>query len=319
MKANTYQKKFNQGPEALGRVAVLFGGTSAEREISLQSGKAVLEGLLESGVNAFGVDLGEGAVSQLQNLECDRVFIALHGPGGEDGKVQALLTMMGLPFTGSDFASSSIAMHKVKTKRLWAGSELPSPEFELLTEKSDFGAIIEKLTGSCFVKPAHEGSSIGMRCVDSAGQLQEAFAFAAQYDSEVFAERSISGREFTVSILNGYALPAIELKTNNAFYDYDAKYLSNDTEYFCPCKISDSEEGLLASIALSAFDALGCSGWGRIDFMQDQAGRFYLLEANTVPGMTSHSLVPMAAKAAGLSFNELLLEILWSTLEVGTC
>lgn len=319
MSNNLYSKRFTQTPSDLGRVAVLFGGTSAEREISLKSGNAVLNGLLEAGVDAFGVDIRENVVEQLQTLECDRVFIALHGPGGEDGKVQALLSVLNIPFTGSDFAASSIAMSKVKSKQIWGGLGLPSPEFSVLEEKSNFEVVLQSLSGECFVKPAHEGSSIGMRCVENAAELKEAFDFAKQYDSQIFAERRIVGREFTVAILNNVALPAIELKTQNKFYDFDAKYVSNDTQYHCPCDISEAEAAKLAELAKAAFKSLNCRAWGRVDFMQDSSGAFYLLEANTVPGMTSHSLVPMAAKASGLSFNELLLEILWSTLEVSAC
>ncbi len=315
MNASLYQKRFDGAVSRFGKVAVLYGGISAERAVSLDSGEAVIAGLKSCGADVLAVDLNEDAVTQLSNIQCDRAFIVLHGVGGEDGRVQALLQWMGIPFTGSDVAASALSLNKIRTKLVWKGANLPTPEFEILRTNSNFSEILSALGGECFVKPASEGSSLGMRCVDTVESLGEAYMYAAGFDAQVLAERKINGREFSVSILNGMALPAIELKVKNAFYDYDAKYVSDQTEYTCPALISDEENEHLKALAIEAFDVLGCKGWGRIDFMRDENGKYYLLEANTVPGMTSHSLVPMAAKAAGLSFSELLQEVLVSTLE----
>ncbi len=316
MNTSLYQKCFDGAVSRFGKVAVLYGGISAEREVSLSSGEAVIAGLKSCGADVLAVDLNENAVAQLSNIQCDRVFIVLHGAGGEDGRIQALLEWMGIPFTGSGVAASALSLNKIRTKLVWKGANLPTPEFEILNANSDFEGILNALGGECFVKPASEGSSLGMRCVDSAESLRGAYEYAVGFDSQVLAERKIKGREFSVSILNGVALPAIELKVKSAFYDYDAKYVSDQTEYICPAPISDEEDAYLKALAMNAFDVLGCEGWGRIDFMRDENGKFYLLEANTVPGMTSHSLVPMAAKAVGLSFSELLQEVLVSTLDV---
>lgn len=316
MNTEKYKKVFSGKTEVFGKVAVLYGGVSAEREISLQSGRAVLNGLKEGGVDSFAVDVSTDIVNQLSAVDCDRAFIALHGVGGEDGKIQALLEWLKIPYTGSDVASSALALNKIRTKLVWKGANLPTPDFELLTVNSDFEAILSALGGECFVKPASEGSSLGMRCVNSAADLKAAYEYAADFDAEVLAESRIVGREFSVGILNGVALPSIELNVKNQFYDYEAKYESDETEYICPSDIPEEEEAHIQTLALQAFNVLGCKGWGRIDFMRDAQGRYYLLEANTVPGMTSHSLVPMAAAAAGLSFNELLQEILVSTVEV---
>ncbi len=315
MTIDQYTKTFIGEAKDFGKVAVLYGGVSAEREISLQSGRAVLDSLVESGVDSIAVDITSDAVNSLESIECDRAFIALHGVGGEDGKIQALLEWLKIPYTGSDVAASALALNKIRTKLVWKGANLPTPDFELLSKTSDFENVLAALGGECFVKPASEGSSLGMRCVNTAEELQDAYNFAVEFDGEVLAERRIMGREFSVGVLNGMALPSIELKVKNQFYDYDAKYISDKTEYLCPSDISESEEEHIRMLALQAFNVLGCKGWGRIDFMQDEQGSFYLLEANTVPGMTSHSLVPMAANAAGLSFAELLHEILVSTVE----
>ncbi len=315
MNASLYQKRFDGLVSRLGKVAVLYGGISAERDVSLSSGEAVIAGLTSCGADVLAVDLNENAVTQLSNIKCDRAFIVLHGAGGEDGRIQALLEWMGIPYTGSGVEASALSLNKIRTKLVWKGANLPTPEFEILNANSDFTGVLKALGGEVFVKPATEGSSIGMRCVDSVESLREAYEFAAGFDAHVLAERKINGREFSVSILNGVALPAIELKVKNAFYDYEAKYVSDQTEYICPAAISDEEDGCLKALAMNAFEVLGCEGWGRIDFMRDENGKFYLLEANTVPGMTSHSLVPMAAKAVGLSFSELLQEVLVSTLE----
>lgn len=309
-----YEKKFKQSSSSLGKVVVLLGGISAEREVSLQSGNAVVSALIEEGVDVQALDVTHDIVKQLPLITCDRVFIALHGAGGEDGKIQALLEWLKIPYTGSGVMASAIAMNKRKTKLLWQGMGLPTPNFARLEKGTNFREILASLGGECFIKPANEGSSIGMRCVSTVDDLTVAYEQAAEYDQEVIAETRIRGREFTVTILNGMALSPIELIVKNDFYDYEAKYLSDETQYICPCDLPESEIDEMKSLALQAFDGLGCNGWGRIDFMRDDAGKFYMLEANTVPGMTSHSLVPMAAKEAGLSFSELLKEILVTTL-----
>ena len=298
----------------LGRVGVLMGGVSAEREVSLMSGNAVFKALKSVGLDVQIIDIGSNAVEQLMAASIDRAFIALHGPGGEDGRMQAVLEYLNIPYTGSDVQSSALAMNKLHTKQLWRGIGLPTPEFAVLGADSDWGQVIEHLGGHAMVKPAHEGSSIGMRPVNSAEELESAFAGAAQHDDLVIAERLIVGAEYTVAILDGVALPAIRLETDHAFYDYDAKYIAEDTRYLCPCGLSVADEGRLKQLALEAFNSLACSGWGRVDFMADEDGNFLLLEVNTVPGMTSHSLVPMAAKAAGSSFEQLVVDILLDTL-----
>lgn len=308
-----YEKRFKGNAKDFGRVAVLYGGFSEEREISLQSGTAILQGLLDVGVDAFGVDVSTNAVTQLLSIQCDVAFIALHGAGGEDGKMQALLEWFNIPFTGSSVLASAVAMNKLKTKMLWESAGLPTPRYEKIYADTDFPAALARLGGACFIKPVNEGSSIGMRGVRDVEFFVEAYEYAAQFDREIIAESTIDGREFTVTILNGEALPSIELKAKNEFYDYEAKYLSDETEYLCPNDLDEKKEDEIRQLAVKAFSVLGCEHWGRVDFMQDKNEKFYLLEANTVPGMTSHSLVPMAAKAAGLSFSELLLEILVST------
>lgn len=300
---------------SFGRVAVLYGGTSAEREVSLHSGHAVINGLNDQHIDVIGCDIGADPVAQIAELDIDRVFIALHGAGGEDGKIQALLDLMGLPYTGSRHTASAIAMDKSITKLMWKQADLPTPGFSMLNAQSDFAGELAALGGEVFVKPVHEGSSIGMRCASSVGELGEAYDFASKFDGEVMIESKISGPEFSVAILNGQALPPIGLQSHNTFYDYDAKYRSSETSYQCPCNLDAAKMAELKALALTAFNRVGCRGWGRVDVMQDaQSGNFYLLEVNTVPGMTDHSLVPMAAKAAGLSFSELVCEILMQTV-----
>lgn len=298
-----------------GQVAVLYGGTSAEREISLRSGNAVINALRESGVSTIPVDIGNDPLQQLQQLRVDRAFIALHGAGGEDGKIQALLEWLNLPYTGSGIAASALCMDKLRTKQLWRGVGLSTPDYHVLNETTDWAATIVKLGGVAMVKPCHEGSSIGMAKVSSAADLEQAFAVAARYDHVVLAESYIQGAEYTVAIMDQRALPPIKLETNHLFYDFSAKYQAEDTRYICPCGLPEEHESRLKELALAAFNAVGARGWGRVDIMADAHGKFYLLELNTVPGMTDHSLVPMAAKAAGYSFNELILAILSQTLE----
>lgn len=298
-----------------GQVAVLYGGTSEEREISLRSGTAVINALREAGVATIPVDVGSDPLQQLRQLRVDRAFIALHGAGGEDGKIQALLEWLKLPYTGSGIAASALCMDKLRTKQLWRGVGLSTPDYCVLSESTNWATAIEALTGIAMVKPCHEGSSIGMAKVNNAIDLEKAFAIAAKYDRVVLAERYIQGAEYTVAILDQRALPPIKLETNHQFYDFSAKYQADDTRYICPCGLPEEQELRLKELALAAFNAVGARGWGRVDIMADAQGEFYLLELNTVPGMTDHSLVPMAAKAAGYSFNDLVLAILGQTLE----
>lgn len=293
-----------------GRVGVLFGGQSAEREISLQSGAAVIAALQEAGIDYVALDVGVNAIADIQSAQLDRAFIALHGPGGEDGRIQAVLEYLHIPYTGSDVQSSALAMDKLRSKQLWRGVGLPTPDFALLSADTDWQSVLNELGGEVMVKPAHEGSSIGMARVQSALELREAYTKAAQYDACVIAERLIVGAEYTVAILDGVALPPIKLETNHRFYDFDAKYLAEDTRYVCPCGLPVDKVEELKSLALKAFNAIGCRGWGRLDIMADAQENFYLLEVNTVPGMTSHSLVPMAAKAQEMSFAQLIVAIL---------
>lgn len=286
----------------LGRVAVLAGGRSAERPVSLKSGNAVHDALRSLGVLAELVDPSEHKVEVLRGF--DVCFIALHGRGGEDGVIQGVLEHLGVPYTGSGVMASAIGMDKVKTKMIWRAAGLSTPDFYVA------GQPMTELSFPLMVKPAHEGSSIGMRKVDNAEQLADAIAEAEKFDAEVLVEQWIHGAEFTVAILNGEALPAIRLETPNRFYDYEAKYEANTTRYLCPCGLDAEQEKALQALALEAFNQVGCRGWGRVDVMQDEQGKFYLLEVNTVPGMTDHSLVPMAAKAAGRDFPQLVAEIL---------
>lgn len=300
----------NAKPADFGRVAVLLGGTSTEREISLLSGNAVLAALLRAGVDAQPFDPRDVPLSDLLTRRFDRVFIALHGPGGEDGTLQGALEFLGLPYTGSGVLGSAIGMDKLRTKRLAAALGVPTPEYAVLRSVSDLPECIERLGLPLIVKPASQGSSVGMSKVGQPETLAPAYQAAALVDDTVFAEQWISGGEYTVAILQGRALPSIRIETPQAFYDYEAKYFRNDTQYHCPSGLSEAAERALATLALQAFDAAGATGWGRADFMMDSTGRALLLEINTVPGMTDHSLVPMAARAAGISFDELVLQIL---------
>lgn len=297
-----------------GKVAVLFGGTSGEREVSLKSGQAVLDALLTKGVDAEAFDPASRAINELANY--DRAFIVLHGRGGEDGQIQGVLEWMNIPYTGSGVLASALGMDKARTKQIWKGVGLPTAPYHLLDEKTDYQAVIAELGLPLIIKPVHEGSSIGMSKVETPEQLEPAYCEASGHDAVVMAEAWITGREFTVVMLNGQALPVIRLEPPKdvAFYDYQAKYLRNDTHYGIPSGLSDLEEKELQVLALRAFDAVGATGWGRIDAMQDTDGRFWLLEVNTVPGMTDHSLVPMAAKAVGYSFADLCVTILGQTL-----
>ncbi len=291
-----------------GNLAVLLGGRSSEREISLKSGAAVVGAFERLGIAVDAIDVADHNWMQRISGKYRQVFIALHGPGGEDGTVQGALECMGISYTGSGVMASALAMDKFRCKLLWLGLGLSTPRFAELTASSNWQVIIDDL-GPVIVKPACEGSSIGMARAATAEELATAWSNAQAY-GRVFAEQWISGSEYTVAILNGKALPAIKLETDAAFYDFNAKYISDETRYLCPCGLSAAEEQELSDLALAAFTSLGCAGWGRVDVMRDTAGRFYLLEVNTVPGMTDHSLVPMAAKQAGLDFDQLVLEIL---------
>ncbi len=291
------------------KVAVVYGGNSAERAVSLVSGQAVLEGLLRQNIPAIGIDAQSDLLERLKEGHFDHVFIVLHGRGGEDGTLQGALDYLGLSYTGSGVMGSAIAMDKYRSKLIWQGLGLPTADFVLLTTASDLNKA-EQLGYPLMIKPANEGSSIGMSKVHNHTELAQAWHQAQQFDSVIIAEKWLQGKEFTVAILQDQALPAIRLETQNAFYDYAAKYESNDTQYHCPCGLSPVEEQQMQRIALQAFSALGATGWGRVDFIQNATGDFCLLEANTVPGMTSHSLVPMAAKASGIDFDALLLRIL---------
>jgi D-alanine-D-alanine ligase len=295
-----------------GPIAVLLGGNSAEREISLQSGQTVVTALQDLDVEVRAVDpASDGWIEQLNGVAC--AFIALHGPGGEDGCMQGALATLGVPYTGSGVLGSAIAMDKMRSKQLWQGIGVSTGGFVTLHGDSDWAGVIERF-GKVFVKPACEGSSIGMASADNPDALQRAYREAARYSGGVLAEQFIDGPEYTVAILGDDALPSIRLETDNEFYDYEAKYLSDDTRYHCPSGLTEAEEAEAAALSLRAFRALGCEVWGRVDLMRDADGRFYVLEVNTIPGMTSHSLVPMAAAAAGLDIPTLvqrILELSW--------
>jgi D-alanine-D-alanine ligase len=298
-----------------GKVAVLLGGLSAEREVSLKSGAAVLAALQAQGIDAQGFDPRDLPLYDLEKF--DRVFINLHGRFGEDGCIQGALELLNIPYTGSGVMASAIGMDKWRSKLLWRAMGIVTPDFELLNANTDFAAIEKKLGLPLFVKPANEGSSIGISKVKRAGDLSAAYALAAKADPLVLAEKFVGGGEYTVGILANakqglMALPIVRIVPKNEFYDYEAKYLRNDTEYLCPCGLPPEKEALIQREAIAAFQALGCSGWGRVDFLMDENGQHYFLEVNTSPGMTDHSLVPMAAKAAGISFEQLVLRILES-------
>lgn len=289
-------------------VAVLLGGTSAERDVSLQSGRTVVEALAGLGYAIREVDPAqEGWISRVAG--CAFAFNALHGPGGEDGTIQGALETLGIPYTGSGVLGSALAMDKRRTKLLWLGAGLPTGGFVMLEQGTDWQSVIDRF-GKVFVKPACEGSSLGMAPAETAAELEAAYAGACGYSGGVLAEQFIDGPEYTVGILGGQALPSIRTETDNAFYDYEAKYISDATRYHCPSGLSAREEEELAAMAVTAFQSLGCSVWGRVDAMRDSDGRFYLLEVNTIPGMTSHSLVPMAARKVGLEVPALVERIL---------
>jgi D-alanine-D-alanine ligase len=291
-----------------GKVAVLFGGKSAERKVSLASGARVLAALQRQGIDAHAFDPAERKLDELAGF--DRAFIVLHGRYGEDGTIQGVLELMGIPYTGSGVMASALGMDKWRTKLLWQGAGLPIPDYAMLDADSDFSDIEEELGLPLFVKPACEGSSIGISMVQRPGDLQAAYAEAAKHDSLVLAERGILGGEYTVAVLGDQVLPIIKIEPATEFYDYEAKYLRDDTVYRCPCDLPEARELELRAQALQAFRVLGGRGWGRVDFLMDEAGKAYFLEVNTSPGMTDHSLVPMAARVAGISYDELVVRVL---------
>ena len=293
-----------------GKVAVLLGGKSAEREVSLKSGGMVLNALRSRGVDALPFDPAERGLDALIGERFERAFIALHGRFGEDGTVQGVLEWLGIPYTGSGVLASALAMDKLRTKLLWHAQGLPTPPYAVLTKDSDLRAVARKLGVPLMVKPASEGSSIGMSKVGSAAGLDEAYALAVNYDRVVIAEKFIDGAELTAGILGDQVLPLIKIETPRDFYDYEAKYIADDTRYIVPCGLSAARERDMQALCLKAFRALGCRGWGRVDLMLNRQGRAFLLEVNTVPGMTDHSLVPKAARAVGMSYEDLCLRIL---------
>lgn len=295
-----------------GRVAVLMGGRSAEREISLKSGSAVLAALQRVGVDAHGVDVGADVLGQLRGF--DRAFIILHGRGGEDGAIQGALESMGIPYTGSGVLGSALGMDKLRCKQLWYGAGLPTPEFVQLTGGDQWEAVVSRVGLPLMVKPVHEGSSLGMTRVEQREQFHEAWEQARVFDAQVIAERWIDGMELTASILGDRVLPLIRLETPRTFYDYAAKYEADTTRYHCPCGLPAEQESELGQLALEAFHVAGASGWGRVDFFLDRAERPWLIELNTIPGMTDHSLVPIAARQAEIGFDDLVLRILETSL-----
>ena len=305
-------------PAEYGKVAVLMGGLSAERPISLESGQAVFIALKNKGVDAHVIDVQRDVLKKLEQGNYERVFIALHGRGGEDGLIQGVLETMQLPYTGSGVLGSALAMDKSRTKKIWQSYGLPTPAFVELSESTDWRAVCDELGLPLMVKPVHEGSSLGASKVKRAEDLEDAWRTACKFDKRVMAERWITGNEYTVPLLGSRALPIIRLVTPREFYDYEAKYESESTQYLCPCGLDANQERALGQLALSAFDALAAGGWGRIDLLIDKQGQPWLIEANTIPGMTSHSLVPMAARQAGMSFDDLVIEILNTTMQVNT-
>lgn len=302
-----------------GKVAVLMGGTAAEREISLRSGNAVYQALKRLGVDAVALDVTGSPLDALAGASFDRVFNIMHGRGGEDGVLQAILQTLGLPYTGSGLLASALSMDKLRTKLCWKGMGLQTPLWFELKSEQDIDACIDYLGFPVMVKPAQEGSSIGMSKAARREELVEAFRLASQFDSPVYAEQWIHGKEYTVAVLTGVALPVIRLETPNVFYDFEAKYRANTTKYHCPCGLDAKREQHLQSLAVEACRGLNVKGWSRVDVFIDENDCPQLIEVNTVPGMTDHSLVPMAAKAAGIDFDELVWRILETSLMLDEC
>ncbi|MHB1140722.1 MAG: D-alanine--D-alanine ligase [Sulfuricaulis sp.] len=293
-----------------GKVAVLMGGPSAEREVSLKSGNAVLAALKRKGIDAHGFDADKSTLRLLEDGKFERVFIVLHGRWGEDGVIQGALEVLDIPYTGSGVLGSALGMDKLRSKYLWSAAGIPTPDYAVLDANSDFDKVAAKLGLPVFVKPVREGSSLGVSKARTVAELKAAWKSAAKYDDQVIAERFIDGAEITCGIIADQALPLIKIETDREFYDYEAKYLLDTTRYLCPCGLPADQERAIQALAQRAFAALGCGGWGRVDFMLDKGGRAWALEVNTVPGMTDHSLVPKAAQQAGIDFDELVLRIL---------
>ena len=298
-----------------GKVAVLMGGPSAEREISLKSGNAILQALKESNVQAEAIDVSTDVFEILQRGNFSRAFIALHGPLGEDGCIQGGLEVIGMPFTGTGVMGSSICMNKLMTKKIWQGCGIPTPKYRVLSDHIDEEELIADLGLPMIFKPVSQGSSIGMTKVNNQAEIAKAWSSAHRYEEIVIAEQWVAGGEYTVAMLEGRALPVIRLETPRSFYDFDAKYQSDDTQYHCPCGLPAEQEKQIQELAVRAFDATEATGWGRVDVMLDKEKQPWFLEVNTVPGMTDHSLVPMAAKANNISFNELVIKILETSLK----
>ena len=299
-----------------GRVAVVMGGRSAERDVSLDSGRNVLAALKARGVDAHGIDGIPALLDALRAGHFARVFNILHGRGGEDGVLQGALQSLGVPCTGSGVLGSALSMDKIRTKQVWEALGLPTPGYVRHVAGDDIGAAIARVGLPAVVKPSHEGSSVGITRVRAQSDLADAVKLAARYDGELVIEQMIEGDEYTVGILQGEALPSIHIVPKAEFYDYHAKYVAEDTQYICP-GLDEAGEKAIRVLALSAFNAAGCSGWGRVDVMRNRAGQFFLLEVNTTPGMTSHSLVPKAARAVGIQFEELCWRILETSFAEG--
>lgn len=299
-----------KNPADFGKVAVLMGGTAAEREISLRSGNAVFQALQQQGIDVVAIDVTASPIDALANIKVDRVFNIIHGRGGEDGVLQAILGVLGLPYTGSGVLASALSMDKLRTKLCWQGLGLATPKWFVLQAEDDIDVCIAQLGFPVIVKPAQEGSSIGMSKANNREELVEALQVAKQFNCDVYAEQWVQGQEYTVGVLDGEALPVIRLETPNEFYDFDAKYRANTTKYHCPCGLSVEREEQLQALAVQACRGLQVKGWARVDVFIDSQNRSQLIEVNTVPGMTDHSLVPMAAKAAGIDFNQLVWRIL---------
>ena len=303
-------------PRDFGKVAVLMGGRSAERAVSLKSGQTVLKALRERGVDAHAIDVGEDLLERLSLGGFDRAFIALHGRGGEDGVIQGALETLGMPYTGSGVPGSALSMDKYRCKLIWRALGVPTPASVLIREEMQLQQA-ELLGFPLMIKPSHEGSSVGMAKVDTREALRSCWLAAVEYDNNVLAEQWIMGAEYTAAILKGKVLPLIRLETPHRFYDYEAKYVADTTQYHCPCGLNENEEMKLAELALNAFEAVEAVGWGRVDILTDEAGGPWVIEVNTVPGMTDHSLVPMAAQAAGIDLTELVWRVLETSLERG--
>lgn len=300
--------------DRFGKVAVLSGGPTSEREVSLKSGAMILEGLLQRGIEAFAIDADSSVLTQLEDSHADRAFIALHGPWGENGIVQGALETVRMPYTGSGVLGCALSMDKVRSKQLWLGTGVPTPDFIELHRQEDLQQAVVRLGLPLFIKPVHEGSSIGVTRIDSEDALEQAWISAKELDNEVMAEVCVNGPELTIAVLQDHALPTIRLETPRSFYDYEAKYHSDTTRYLCPCGLAQELEAALQMQAVRAFRLLGCAGWGRVDLMLDENDHPFFLEVNTVPGMTDHSLVPMAARQAGMEFPELVEQILETSL-----